>query len=124
MIKMIEKLKNCPNCAGILDEAGRCKYCGSKVYDFLTIDFDPRKDSSVTNAKTYIRVRSGGKIMLMPILYFMGASITMRSDVCYADDFMGNCRPVMPRFPTREVEFSCVCGDMIIMGDEKEIDET
>lgn len=26
---MIERLKNCPNCAGILDDAGRCKYCGS-----------------------------------------------------------------------------------------------
>lgn len=40
---MIEKLKNCPNCAGILDEAGRCKYCGSKVYDFLTLDFGGEK---------------------------------------------------------------------------------
>lgn len=116
---MIEKLKNCPNCAGILDEAGRCKYCGSKVYDFLSIDFDPRS-SSTPNAKTYIRIRSGGKIALMPVLYFMGASITMKNDVCYAEDFMGNSRAVMRGYPTREVEFSCVCGDMIIMEDEKE----
>lgn len=31
---MIEALKNCPNCGGTVNEAGRCEFCGSKVYDF------------------------------------------------------------------------------------------
>lgn len=39
---MIERLTNCPNCGGTLNEAGRCEFCGSKVYDFLTIDFNSR----------------------------------------------------------------------------------
>lgn len=29
----MEKLENCPNCGGILDDLGRCEFCGSKVYD-------------------------------------------------------------------------------------------
>lgn len=37
---MIERLKNCPNCAGWLDDGGRCNYCGSKVYDFCDINLD------------------------------------------------------------------------------------
>ena len=40
---MINQLKNCPNCAGILNEAGRCTYCVSKVYDFLSINFSERE---------------------------------------------------------------------------------
>lgn len=108
---MIEKLKNCPNCAGILDEAGRCKYCGSKVYDFLTLDFDPRS-SSTPNAKTYIRVKSSGEIMLLPILYMGSASITIKPDIVYAED-MTEKRHVMRSRNTIEVDLHCVCGNMV-----------
>lgn len=108
---MIEKLKNCPNCAGILDEAGRCKYCGSKVYDFLTLDFDGM-GASASNAKTYIRVRSNGKIMLLPILCFGGASITIKPDITYAVDMTGE-RHVMSSRSTIELDLHCVCDDMV-----------
>lgn len=67
---MIEALKNCPNCGGTLNEAGRCSFCGSKVYDFLTIDFNDRKYPA---ARTYVRMRvkdSNGKfkIIIAPII--------------------------------------------------------
>ena len=40
----MERLKNCPNCGGILDDEGRCMYCKSKVYDLtgMTINLDSR----------------------------------------------------------------------------------
>ena len=73
---MIEQLKNCPQCGGILNEAGRCEFCGSKVYDFLSIDFGPNGKRS---AKTYIRIRTGKQIMLAPILV-NNVTVTMSSD--------------------------------------------
>lgn len=76
---MIEKLKNCPNCAGVLDEVGRCSYCGSKVYDFLTINFD---STYYDKAKTYIRVRSGEEIYLLPVRFVKGAEIRIEPSVC------------------------------------------
>ena len=36
----MEKLKNCPNCGGVLDDTGRCMYCKSKVYDLTDINID------------------------------------------------------------------------------------
>ena len=40
----MKRLKNCPNCGGILDDEGRCMYCKSKVYDLtgMRIDLDTR----------------------------------------------------------------------------------
>lgn len=52
---MIESLKECPHCAGTLNDAGRCTYCGSKVYDFMAVDFVGGKS---VNAQTYIRIRT------------------------------------------------------------------
>ena len=66
---MIERLKNCPNCAGVIDDVGRCKYCGAKIYDFLSLDFDGYKP-------TYIRIRTReGRIVIMPIR-FVNCSVT------------------------------------------------
>lgn len=39
---MIEPLKECPHCAGTLNDAGRCTYCGSKVYDFMAAAPEPQ----------------------------------------------------------------------------------
>lgn len=61
---MIDRLTNCPQCGGILNEAGRCEFCGSKVYDFLNISFE---DRYMPSANTYIRVKHGGKILLAPV---------------------------------------------------------
>lgn len=62
---MIEKLTNCPNCGGYLNDSGRCEFCGSKVFDFLSIDFDGLHRPS---AKTYIRIKTGSHIVLAPIV--------------------------------------------------------
>lgn len=75
---MIEKLTNCPNCDGILDESGRCIFCGSKVYDFLSISFDDPRSPSY--AKTYIRLKVGNRIGILPV-YPQNASYTLRNDV-------------------------------------------
>jgi hypothetical protein len=80
---MIEELKNCPNCGGTLNEAGRCSFCGSKVYDFLTINFDKQKYPS---ALTYVRMRvkdSNGKykIIIAPIIVDTVA-MTSRPEYC------------------------------------------
>lgn len=76
---MIEALKNCPNCGGTLNEAGRCEFCGSKVYDFLSVDFTG--EPHYQTAKTYIRIKMDGKIVLAPILI---DNVSMTSKPCYS----------------------------------------
>lgn len=51
-----ERLHNCPNCGGTLQDDGKCRFCGSVVYDFLGIDLDKR-------APTYVRMMLDGKIV-------------------------------------------------------------
>lgn len=76
---MIEKLKNCPNCAGILNDAGRCEFCGSKVYDFCDIDlaFDVKQ----TNSPTYIRMKTKDGIWTVPV-YAQCCDISYKSETC------------------------------------------
>lgn len=62
-----EPIKNCPQCGGILDDFGRCEFCGSKVYDFLCIDFG-RNDSFLRSAKTYVRIKVGDNEVLAPVV--------------------------------------------------------
>lgn len=63
---MIEPLKNCPNCGGTLEDSGRCRFCGSKIYDFVNVDFDHR-------TPTYIRIRNNGKIITAPVVFKSGS---------------------------------------------------
>lgn len=79
----IEKLNNCPNCGGILDEAGRCVFCGSKVYDFMNISFDDPRSPSY--AKTYIRLKVGNRIGILPV-YPQSANYTLRNNGVYVDN--------------------------------------
>ena len=79
---MIEKLKNCPNCGGTLNEAGRCSFCGSKVYDFLSINLDRTYHPS---AKTYIRIKSNGKVILAPIIVERVSITRENEDMAYID---------------------------------------
>ena len=112
---MIDKLTNGPNCGGALNEAGRCRFCGSKVYDFLTIDFNER---NMPSAKTYIRIKNNGKIVLAPVVVN-----TMRIDI-YNDNL--DCvsyngqyeRLITPSYPKYNIEF-IVIGNPIYL-DEKE----
>ena len=83
---MIEQLKNCPNCGGTLNDAGRCSFCGSKVFDFLSINFDHTYRPS---AKTYIRIKSGDRIIIAPVIV-EAVDVTLRqSDVTFST-FEGN----------------------------------
>lgn len=79
---MINKLKNCPNCGGILNETGRCEFCGSKVYDFLNISFENNRSIS---DKTYIRIKSSGKIFIMPVLFVSNCNYTTYSAREYSE---------------------------------------
>lgn len=67
-----ERLHNCPNCGGTLQDDGKCRFCGSVVYDFLGIDLDKQ-------APTYIRMRHNGKIAHFKVV-FNSIEITMSSE--------------------------------------------
>lgn len=67
--------KNCPNCGGTLDDAGRCEYCNSKVYDFCDIDLSNRK-------KTYLRVKHQNQTIIAQVIASPRISITCETD-CY-----------------------------------------
>lgn len=88
---MIERLKNCPNCSGFLDDFGRCEFCGSKVYDLCDIDV---RTTSGKRDRTYIRIQTDNRLILAPV-------ITNSVNVTYQLD----------SFTTMDVEFT-VCGDM------------
>ena len=106
---MIEKLKNCPSCGGILNEAGRCEFCGSKVYDFLTIDF---KDRYMPSAQTYIRIKYDGKIIIAPVTVdTMGVNPgDVTADTCTLGHNSYDLK--YPCYPTIDVCFR-VTGDTI-----------
>lgn len=62
MISM-ERLTSCPNCGAALNETGRCRFCGSIIYDFCNIDV-----SSKNRQGTYIRVKVDDKVIIAPIM--------------------------------------------------------
>ncbi len=82
---MIERLKNCPNCAGILDEFGKCQFCGSQIFDLCDIDV---RAGGNKRGKTYIRILTDNQIILAPIIT-NSVSIELSKDC----------------FPTMNVEF-------------------
>ena len=90
----MEQLTNCPNCGAILDDLGRCKFCGSKVYDFCDIDVSP-----INRNRTYIRIKTGKATVIAPI---MTHSVSMELSV--------------DALPTMNVEFAIV-GDTIVKED-------
>ena len=110
---MIERLKNCPQCAGILNEAGRCEFCGSKVYDFLTIDFN---DRNMPSAKTYIRLKVDDKIVIAPVV-IDGARIDIRPNSMLECAALDCCLRYIsaPCYP--EIEL-----DLMVIGDTIEVD--
>ena len=111
---MIEKLTNCPNCGGYLNDSGRCEFCGSKVFDFLTIDFNRRE---MPSAKTYIRLKVGGKTMIAPII--VGTmSMEIPSNTLEARELCGEVSYISaPAYPTFNIDFH-VIGDMITIDSE------
>jgi len=99
----MEKLHNCPNCGGYLNDGGRCEFCGSKVYDFVNVDFDK-------NSKTYIRVKYNGKIMYMPVI-FSSYSLDVWKDNVDLSAYLGS-KFYIP--PVSQISGSL---DFFVMGD-------
>ena len=75
-----ERLHNCPNCGGTLQDDGKCRFCGSVVYDFVGIDLDKYKP-------VFIRMKHDGKIVHFKMVV-TGASFSMLNEgpVLYADN--------------------------------------
>ena len=102
---IIDRLHNCPNCGGTLQDDGACRFCGSRVYDFVAVDMEDYKP-------TYLQIKRDGKIMIMPVRFNSVSTRWYRQDECfYLDD-----NPYIkysPIQPTGELEFTVV-GDTIV----------
>ena len=104
-MNLIDRLHNCPNCGGTLQDDGACRFCGSRVYDFVSVDMEDYKP-------TYLRVKHNGKIIIMPVR-FNSTSINYNVDspVSYYDDnpYIMMCYAL----PTGTLDFTVV-GDTIV----------
>lgn len=104
----MDKLHNCPNCGGYLNDRGRCEFCGSKVYDFCDIDisFDPTKSP----VPTYLRMKTQQGIWTVPVIANTLA-VTHKAD-CYTEgtEIIGNniYPTIFPVFPEIELQFLAV----------------
>lgn len=116
---MIERLTNCPSCGGTLNEAGRCEFCGSKVYDFLTIDFNSR---AMPSAKTYIRLKVGDKIVIAPVVANTARIDIRPNSMLECADLTEGTRYIpAPCYPEIELDLM-VIGDMIQIDEEGDTD--
>lgn len=113
----LEQLKNCPQCGGILNEAGRCQFCGSKVYDFLAIDFGYTRKNLIKRPKTYLRIRdSNDRIILMPVVV-TNFSEKIEAPCIYCNT-LGESSYTIPMRSNIELEVNfAVIGDIIIEDD-------
>ena len=104
-MNIIERLHNCPNCGGTLQDDGACRFCGSRVYDFVSIDLENYKP-------TYLRIRREGKIIIMPVRFDTVSTKWYANDpVLYFDN-----NPYIAMgytMPTGELSFTVV-GDTIV----------
>ena len=120
---MIDRLKECPNCAGILNEAGRCTFCGSKIYDFLAIDFAGKSEKEAgMPAKSFIRIRTrmgNGKIavILAPIM-IRDVLLETRCDDC--DGYYTESGYIPYGSYSTTIDISCnVCGNKYVVEEEE-----
>lgn len=105
MDNFIERLHNCPNCGGTLQDDGACRFCGSRIYDFLQVDLKDYKP-------TYIRTKVGGKIIIMPVVFdSMSVNMSNESSTLYFNDTPYIC--MAPVIPTGTLDFT-VSGDIIV----------
>ena len=116
---MIEKLTNCPQCGGILNEAGRCEFCGSKVYDFLTMDFGFSPEKVFKRPKTYIRIKDSRGIILAPVTVdFARVIIEHSADTLYMNNIP--CQRALEK-PDISIEATFnVIGDIIRIDTDEE----
>lgn len=105
-----ERLHNCPNCGGTLQDDGKCRFCGSVVYDFLGVDMDKR-------TPTYIRMKHNGRIVHFKVVFdTIEIKMSSESPTLYFDD---KPTKIMKSIDTFEgsVDFTVVGG--IIVEDPK-----
>lgn len=99
---MIDKLHNCPNCGGYLNDHGRCEFCGSKVYDFCDIDLalDPTKSPQ----KTYLRIKTKEGIWTVPVY---ADALQVSRPTTYADSILGLSSNYIfsPSYPEIDIHF-------------------
>lgn len=101
-----ERLHNCPNCGGTLQDDGKCRFCGSVVYDFLGIDLDK-------HTPTYIRMKYNGKIVHFKAIFdCIGLSLTREYSSLYADNRTVHTMKSREEF-NGTVEFR-IDGDIIV----------
>lgn len=77
------ELKNCPNCGGVLDDAGRCMYCKSKVYDLTDINIDLNSRDILL-----MKLKVGGQEVIAKC-YPTNVSVEMRPDYDFGRDISG-----------------------------------
>ncbi len=102
---IIDRLHNCPNCGGTLQDDGACRFCGSRVYDFVSVDMENYKP-------TYLRMKIHGKIIIMPVR-FCNTSIrsSIESRTLHANE--DHIVTMEPEIMFGQLEFIIV-GDTIV----------
>lgn len=103
----MDKLYNCPNCGGYINDHGRCEFCGSKVYDLCDINLalDPTKSSE----KTYLRIKTDKGIWTVPVY---ADCMSVDTPASYMESTLGlpyNHIPI-PTYPEITIHFYTV-GD-------------
>lgn len=73
---MIEQLYNCPNCGAILDDTGRCNFCGSKIYDLFDIDVNNNRSNK------YIRIKTDRGLIIAPVAF---NRVSIENSMAYYD---------------------------------------
>lgn len=84
------ELKNCPNCGGVLDDTGRCRYCKSKVYDLTDINIDLNSRDILL-----MKLKVGGQEVIAKC-YPTNVSVGMMHDYDSYIDYSGkSCRTLI-----------------------------
>ena len=97
-------LHNCPNCGGTLQDDGKCRFCGSVVYDFVGIDMD-------NHTPIFIRMRHNGRIVhFKAIINSMNLNLFSNDTCLYYDN-----KPMYIRAPewTGDVDFMIVSSIIV-----------
>ena len=105
-----EAITNCPNCASVLTEKNgylNCKYCGTTIYDFATLDVEK---------PFYMRVKTRDDVTLTKVRC-VSATIEMRpySDSGYIFESDSRISRFMNSFNTHQtltMQFDVLPADM------------
>lgn len=105
MSNIMDRLHNCPNCGGYLNDTGRCEFCGSKVYDLCDIDLalDPIKSPK----KTYLRIKTDQGIWTVPV-YADSLQVSRSSDCINSTLGLTSNYVSVPTYPEIELHFIAV----------------